>query len=96
MAFSEASEWQHARPAADGSLPFTSAELEETINRYADLQARITVIEQSRAAESRSHRKRRLKEAKARDTGRAPAPDEREQDVPALQVVPGSETAEGG
>lgn len=93
---SEASEWLHARPAADGSLPFTSTELEEAINRYTNLQKRITMIEENRTAESRSHRKRRLKEVKARDTGRAPAPDERQQDVPALQVVPDPEAAESG
>lgn len=92
----EASEWLHARPVADGGLPFTSAELEDAINRYADLQARLTVIEQSRTAESRSHRKQKLKEAKARDTGRAPAPDERGQDVPALQAVPDPKMVENG
>jgi ABC-type transport system involved in cytochrome c biogenesis ATPase subunit len=93
---SEASEWLHARPAADGSLPFTSAELEEEINRYAELQRRITAIEGDRKDKARSARKQKVKTEKARETGRAPALDEREQEAPTLKIVPDHGVAEGG
>jgi len=76
----ESSEWLHARPTADGSLPFTSSELEEAVNRYADLQKRITEIEDNRDREVRRRRKEKIKVIKARDTGRAPAADEHERD----------------
>lgn len=78
---SETSEWLHAKPAADGSLPFTSSELEEAINRYAELQKRITMIEGTREDDARRRRKGKIKTVKAEVTGRALAADERNMDA---------------